>query len=90
MILASKLDHFFTRASWATTVILSTITLFLITCSTTAINILTTIYMSPRKQLAPGATGYVNHLILVEHCFDLALTSAAVLTSTQISVSVLV
>ena len=32
--------------------------------------------MSPRKQLAPGVTGYVNHLILVEHCFDLALTSA--------------
>ena len=31
LILTSKLDHFFTRASWATTVILSTITLFLIT-----------------------------------------------------------
>ena len=31
LILTSKLDHFFTRASWATTVILLTITLFLIT-----------------------------------------------------------
>ena len=38
----------------------------------------------------PGVTGYVNHLILVEHCFDLALTSAAVLSSTRISASVLV
>ena len=31
LFLTSKLDHFFTRASWATTVILSTITLYLIT-----------------------------------------------------------
>ena len=31
LILTSKLHHFFTRASWAATVILSTITLFLIT-----------------------------------------------------------
>ena len=31
VILTSKLDHFFTRASWAATLILSTITLFLIT-----------------------------------------------------------